>query len=215
MRLVNNEKAPPMRPPGKALMALSFILVISASTLFAQPYTFDENGNGIQYIAYLPFPLSYQLAPDPSRGITTSPVLIYSLGEPVVSGDVALMESDGTTIADLLRFFTPFGGSSSYVIFYSRTAGPTHPLADVGIPFSANPLRINEGSGNTLWHPGANQPGMTTLGAIPVFAHFEYQIITDVPEPAAVVLVWVATGVGLTVRGSRRKGFSVREVSGS
>jgi len=59
---------------------LSFALVVSANTLFAQPYTFDENGNGIQLIALNPMAMPFEVAPDPSGGISTSPVLIYSLG---------------------------------------------------------------------------------------------------------------------------------------
>ena len=200
-----------MKQSCKAIIALSFILAVSANTLFAQPYSFDENGNGTsEFLLSLPpllTPLPFEVAPDPSGGISTSPVLIYSLGATVVSGDVALMEPDGSTIADLLRFFTPARGGGSDVIFYSQPDGT---LAGVGIPYSANPVEISEVSPETVWNPGNNQPGAPT-GAIPVFSLFQYDIITEVPEPSSTALLLVATGVWLTAWGSRRKGFPVRK----
>jgi len=183
---------------------LSFALVVSANTLFAQPYTFDENGNGIQLIALNPMAMPFEVAPDPSGGISTSPVLIYSLGAPVVSGDVALMEPDGYTISDLLRFFTPAGGVNSDVIFYSQV---DNTLAGVGIPYPANTVQISEVSPETTWFPGRNQPGATTLSALPIFELFRYGIITAVPEPSSLVLVLVASGVWFVARCSRRPGF--------
>jgi hypothetical protein len=197
-----------MKQSCKAIIALSFILAVAASTLFAQPYSFDENGDGIQYIAFNPRPLPFEVASDPSGGITSSPVLIYSLGFPVVSGDVALMEPDASTISDLLRFFTPAGGLNSDVIFYSQ---PDDTLAGVGIPYSANPVQISEVSPETVWYPENNQPGATTLSALPVYSRFQYDIITEVPEPSSTALLLVATGVWLTAWGSRRKSFPGRK----
>ena len=60
-------------------------------------------------------------------------MLVYSLGAPVVSGDVALMEPDGTTVFELLRFYTPVAGGNSDVIVYAQ---PNGTLAGVGIPSS-------------------------------------------------------------------------------
>ena len=195
----------------RTIIVLSFILAVSAGTLFAQPYSFDENGNGTRYIALNPYLLPFEVAPDPSRGITTSPVLIYSLGEPVVSGDVALMEPDGSTISDLLRFFTPAGSVSSDVIFYSQV---DNTLAGVGIPYSANPVRISEVSPDTFWFPGGNQPGGTTLGVLPVWTIFRYDITTAVPEPSSSALLLVSTGVWLTAWSARRKKISFERVFG-
>jgi hypothetical protein len=197
-----------MKQSYKSKIASSFILVVSASTLFAQPYIFDENGNGIQYVAYNPYPLSFEVVPDPTGGITTSPVLIYSLGAPVVPGDVALMEPDGSTVADLLRFFTPAGANTGDVIFYSRVNGT---LAGVGIPYSANPVEISEGSPATVWNPGIDQPGQTTWTALPVWTFFRYTIITEVPEPSLTPLLFVGAGVWLKVWYSLRKGCSVQK----
>jgi hypothetical protein len=197
-----------MKPTCKAIIPLSFILAVSAGTLFAQPYSFDENGNGIQLMALHPMPMPFTVAPDPTGGINTAPVLIYSLGAPVVSGDVALMEPDGSTISDLLRFFTPAGSVNSDVIFYSQVDDT---LAGVGIPYSANPVRISEVSPDTFWFPGGNQPGATTLGALPVWTSFRYDITTAVPEPSSSALLLVSTGVWLTAWSSRRNGSSVRK----
>lgn len=192
----------------KGIITFSFVSVVSASTLFAQPYTFDENGNGVQYAGLEAYPLSYEVVPDPTGGITTSPVLIYSLGESVVSGDVALMEPDGSTVADLLRFFTPAGADTSDVIFYSQVNGT---LAGVGIPYSANPVEISEVSPETVWNPSGDQPGQGTLITYPVYEFFRYRIITEVPEPSLTTLLLVAAGVWLKVRSSLRKGYSVQK----
>jgi hypothetical protein len=190
----------------QVIFVLSFTFVISATKLFAQPYSLDENGNGFQYIELNPFPMPFEVAPDPSGGISTSPVLIYSLGAPVVSGDVALMEPDGSTIADLLRFFTPAGGGNSDVIFYSQVDDT---LAGVGIPHSVNPVEISETSPDTLWSPAPNQPGGNG-GIHPVSEIFRYDIITEVPEPSSMALLLVASGVWLAARYFRRNDSSVQ-----
>jgi len=167
---------------------------------------FDQNGNGTRYIAYYPHTLPFDVAPDPSGGISTSPVLIYSLGEPVISGDVALMEPNGTTIADLLRFFTPAGGGVSDLILYSQ---PDNTLAGVGIPYTSNPVEINEVNPATLWYPSSGQPGASTLPGHPVYETFEYDVITEAPEPSSVALVVVAAGITLVVRSLHRKDSAV------
>jgi hypothetical protein len=206
---INQRKENHMKRSFKAVIVSSFTLALSASMLFAQPYSLDENGNGIQYIAFNPFPLPSEVAPDPTGGITTSPVLIYSLGAPVVSGDVALMEPDGSTIADLLRFFTPVGGENSDVIFYSQV---NTTLAGVGIPYSATPVKINDVSPATVWDPDQNQPGATTLTALPVYESFQYTIynIVPEPEPSSMALLLVASGIWLAARYSRRNDSFVR-----
>jgi hypothetical protein len=52
----------------QAIFVLSFTLVVSDNALFAQPYSLDENGHGIQFIALHPFPMPVEVAPDPSGG---------------------------------------------------------------------------------------------------------------------------------------------------
>jgi hypothetical protein len=180
-----------MKPSCEAIIVLSFVLAVSANTLVAQPYSFDENGNGTQLIAFEPFLLPFEVAPDPSGGITSSPVLIYFLGAPVVSGDVALMEPGQSTVSKLLRFFTPAGGGNSDAIFYSQVDGT---LAGVGIPYTDNPVQISEVDPQTLWYPKNNQPGATTWGALPMWTSFRYNIITKGPPPPIYVsgtnMIW-------------------------
>jgi hypothetical protein len=176
-------------------LAIIFILVASVTALHAQPYTVDGNGNGTLGSIFSQSPMPFQVASDPTGGITSSPVLIYSLEFPVVSGDVALTNAAGT-ITDLVRFYTPSGGGNSFLIFYSRTNDPSHMISDVGIPYSANPVKISEQS-TTLWDPGSSsQPGYLT-GAAPIYAAFKYYIVTVPPGPLSLSgtnLVWKISG---------------------
>jgi hypothetical protein len=192
----------------KGLISFGIISVVSAGTLYSQPYILDENGNGSSVSPLLSFALPFEVAPDPTGGIANSPVLIYSLEESVVSGDLALMESDGSTVAALLRFFTPAGQTSSDVIFYSQANGT---LAGTGIPYSATPTLIRETSPKTGWFPGPNQPGRSTQYALPVGDIFEYYVVTGVPEPLSRALLLVAAGVWLSSWGCRGRGFSARK----
>jgi hypothetical protein len=198
----------PVKKSCLAKVAVSLLLAASAGPLFAQPYTFDDNGNGTQFIALNPYPLPFSVAPDPTGAITGSDVLIYSLRAPVVSGDVALMEPDGTTVFELLRFYTPRPEGNSDVIVYAQ---PNGTLAGVGIPNPVNPVEIPAGSPDTIWQPGANQPGETTLGALPVFEFFRYTIITTAPEPSSAALLLIGAGISLAAWGCRRKDFCVRK----
>jgi hypothetical protein len=201
-----------MKRPCEIIGTLWFILAVSANTLCAQPYTFDENGNGTSTVLLfnppVVDPLPYSVASDPTGGITTSPVLIYSLGYGVVSGDVAFMGPDGTTIADLLRFFTPTGSHGSEVIFYSQVGGGS--LADVGIPSTTNPVEISESSPVTQWLPSGSQPGAGIV--FPVFARFQYAVtVIDTPEPSTTALLFIFAMVWLTGRGSSRAGGFIRK----
>jgi len=184
-----------MRELYKAISLLGFIFAISAGTLRAQPYTLDENGNGTygSPIAGGPFPMPFEIASDPTGGITSTPVLIYFLEFQVVSGDLELTNEDGS-VADLLRFFTPSGGQNSAVIFYSQTNGTP---AGVGIPSSANPVKTSVESPITLWFPGSSiMPGFPAA-PFPVWDSFQYNIKTTPTSPISVSgtnLVWHVTG---------------------
>ena len=191
--------------------ALCFILAASAHTLFAQPFGFDKNGNGTMTDLFLSppevTPLPFEVAQDPTGGVTTSPVLMYSLGWSVFPGDVAFMAPYGNTILDLLRFFTPAGSSSSDVIFYSQSGGGS--LADVGIPATTDPVEIRETSPVTAWYPNSSlrQPGGVT--ASPAYARFEYDVtVIDTPEPSSETLLLVSMGVWLGARVPCQKGIS-------
>jgi len=196
-----------MKRPCQMIGILSFLLALSANMLFAQPFSFDENGNGtMTTLLFNPpriSPLSFEVAPDPTGGITTSPVLIYVLPRTVASGDVAFMDPDGITIDDLLRFFTPAGSYHTDVIFYSQVGGGS--LADVGIPVPMNPVERSEVTPEMAWLPGQNQPGW---GMGTVYARWEYDVtVSDIPEPSSRNLLLVSAGVWFLARVSRRKGI--------
>lgn len=168
-----------MKPLCKAIV---LILAVGATRLLAYPYSVDKNGNGTEtdLLFYPPTvsPLPFEVASDPTGGITNSPVLIYSLGWPVASGDLALMKPDGT-IGDLLRFFTPSGGGNSFLIFYSQTNISEGALADVGIPYTTNPVEISEVVPKTHWVPVlfSSQPGSPMAELL--YDFFTYTIIVQ------------------------------------
>jgi hypothetical protein len=155
----------------KPLLLSLLTLAASTGALVAQPFSIDENGNGIDYldiVATPPFtaPLPFTVGPDPSRGIVGAPVLIYSLPYLLTAGDVGLVEPGQSTLSDLIRFYNAPGANHSVIIFYSDIDGPNPDLADVGIPYSANPVLINEaaagadGNSVTTWTPtNPAQPG--------------------------------------------------------
>ena len=195
----------------KGIISFGFISVVSASTLYSQPYTIDENGNGLSTSPLLgSFSLPSGVVVDPTGGITNSPVLVYSLDFLVFGGDVALLNPDGTTIDALLRFFVPAGQTTSDVIFYCQ---PNGTLAGSGIPDSPRATLVSETGQETTWLPAPGQPGSSmSFSPPPIGETFEYNIITEVPEPATGALLWVAAGVWLTAWGCRRRGFFCSKV---
>jgi hypothetical protein len=175
--------------------AIILFLTLAASVVFAQPYGFDEYGIGTStnFLNVPPssYPLPSQVAMDPTGGITDSPVLIYSLGLPVTSGDVAFTNADGT-INNLLRFFTPSGAYNSSVIYYGRADDPHHAPADVGIPATTNPIEISKQLPTTVWFPAFGVPGHGT--AYPAEAVFIYFIkTTPLVSYSGTNFVWTVT----------------------
>jgi hypothetical protein len=179
----------------KILSLLGCGYAMTTVSSFAQLYTFDEFGNssgsGISPGIMLP---------DPSGGLAGN-VLVYNLGISVIPGDVILLEP-GTSPqreSDIVRFWTPTSGGPSQIIFYSdfSTTDPADSPADTGLPSGLMPLIVTipevgpEGNNGALYTPTANQPGSVNAAVPPP----TYNIISDVPEPGAVTLIFAGAGL--------------------
>ena len=193
----------------KVLLALASILTLKATIAFAQPFpgatwTIDENGP-----ALLGGPIAgyssgaYKL--DPSSGTVGWYYPLAGSGAPSAPGDVVLMEPQAPTgtISDLLRF----DGQGGVFFFSDLEPGDPNPdKADVPvIPQPINPVIINEvgpeGNNGALYAPLPGQPGYDVSG---IFPGIQYNIISDVPEPASGALVLAGTALWL-LKGARRK----------
>jgi hypothetical protein len=189
----------------KAALLSTFTFAVSSGALLAQDFklTLDENGHGTVNGT----PLAFTVGPDPSGGITTSPVLFYTLPFDVQGGDVRLFEPGLPNVptSDTIRFFEPTpGGHSSFLIFYSDIEAGEHlDLADVGLPNSSGSIFIPEtgpeGNNGAVWNAVFPNPGTPLLGG-PVSGTAEYTIISDVPEPGSASLL-LAAGVMLGAAG--------------
>jgi len=188
---------------------VSFILALSASAVFGQVFTFDENGNGTVTTGSGSAPLPYTVAPDPSGGIAAN-VLIYQLPIFVTPGDVALMEPGATssvpTLSDIVRFYNSTANpNGSEIIFYSDTDDTPLSLADTGLPpLSPNAIQIPEvgpeGNNGATWNPPGGAPGSSFAGVV-----VSYNIISDVPEPASGTLILGGLGAFLGIKRFRQK----------
>jgi hypothetical protein len=202
----DNKPVQPLTYLMKTKGLLILPLGIWAVSVSAQPLTLDENGHGTNTILGLQpgLPVPFQVGPDPSGGIIGQPVLMYSIGYRVYQGDVALMGNFGAS--DLIRFYTPAGGTnSSLIIFYSENDGDGA-LADVGLPFSSNPILLNENNPDPVWRPNAGQPGAPLPGqTFPVGAAFLYVFLSEIPEPRAADLLLVFGSLWLAERHYRQR----------
>jgi hypothetical protein len=188
-----------MKTSTKILSVLCCACALTASSAFAQLYTFDESGNssglGIS-------PGIMQL--DPSGGLAAN-VLVYNLAFSVIPGDVILREPGtptGTGESDVVRFWNPTGGGPSQIIFYSdfSATDPADAPADTGLPSTLMPLSIGipevgpEGNNGALYTPTPNQPGFILSTTVPPAT---YNIISDVPEPNELALAVLGGGLSL------------------
>jgi hypothetical protein len=187
-----------MKTSIKILSVLGCAYVMTTASSFAQLYTFDEfgksSGNAIS-------PGAMQV--DPS-GALTVPVLVYNLGFSVIPGDVVLTEPGAPVpgpFSDVVRFWNPTGAGPSQIIFYSdvSSADPADAPADTGLPQTLiNPIIINEigpeGNNGALYTPPPGGPG-SVAGAIGL----QYNIISDVPEPGTVTLIFASAGLFLSI----------------
>lgn len=160
--------------------------------------SFDENGNGILNGA----PDPGVLAPDPSNGGALA--LTYFLGGNLVgNGDVGVLDPDGVTLSDAIRFTDDAGNlngiSADRLIFYSDNDDVDSPsnLADTGFPanlFSGavgGPVTENA-DGSFVYNIGNMYLGFSDSDAA-------------VPEPGSLALVGAGMSSGLLLLRRRRR----------
>src|ERR1035441_5975363 len=141
----SKKRSNPMKKLTKAAIVFGFTLAVASSTSFAQfALTIDEFGGSLNGIPFT-------IGPDPSGGVTTSPVLIYTLPFAVTPGDVILMDEWQPGLpgpnSDIVRFWNPTGINQTEIIFYSdfSATDPADSPADVGLPTQFfNPIRSEE-----------------------------------------------------------------------
>lgn len=174
------------------------ILAASATSVFGSVlnmFTFDENGQGILNGN----PVSWAVTEEPISHLST---LTYYLPFATTPGDVLLTEPDplgNNIVSDIVRF-----DGQGHVYFFSEreaTDVPPFDLADVPLlpnpitPFFSIPEVGPEGNNGALWIPLAGQPG-----SIPTGAEIQYNIISDVPEPASMLLAGLGGGLLLLLK---------------
>ncbi len=177
----------------KILLAFGFTSAIAVTTTLGQVITFDENGKSSS-----PFgPLPFGVAPSPGG----PPTLFYVLPFLASPGDVMVTEFAGQTQpSDLLRF------DHDRVWVWSEQPEPGDPfppdLADTGVP-APGPIFAGpfpeigfEGMNGIIYIPGPGMPGFPVSGV----AGVEYHFVSDVPEPAGVLIATLGGGMLLLLR---------------
>jgi hypothetical protein len=177
-------------------------LGVGAGVASAVPPTtviIDENGHGSLSDGTI---LQWMIGQDTGPGGLPN-ALIYSLPFPLplVAGDVILEEPIGN-LSDVVRF-NPDGT----IVFYSDNSegGAAAPdeLADVGFPtqFWTNSIYMPEigpeGNNGASYSPGPGMPGFSDQMPL------NYQFISDVPEPATLVLLGLG-GLATLIRRKAR-----------
>lgn len=119
--------------------AVAAAMICSPASAFE--ITFDENGSGCLDNSdhHCTTPLVSTTAPDPT-GRVSGDVLIYTLPELVITGDVGIGEFGGGELSDVLTFTNANGDlggalNGNLMIFYSELGGTD--LADSGFPDGA------------------------------------------------------------------------------
>jgi hypothetical protein len=189
-----------MKTLTKAAILFGFTLAFATSTSFAQfTFTIDEFGGPNTSLPSF-------MGLDPSGGVA-GPVLIYTLPFAVVSGDVILSEPGlpPTPDSDVIRFWNTTGANQSEIIFYSdfSATDPADAPADVGLPtqFQSLAIRIQEvgpeGNNGAVFVANPGLPGSTS-------APIQYNIISDVPEPGIMTLLFSGVALLFGIRRFRR-----------
>jgi hypothetical protein len=157
----------------RIVLAVLFALAASANTLRAVPsiptFSFHENGQGKLELpngVVIPFPGALTADPGPGGLLSALAFTAHPLVNPLVVGDVVLLDASGH-VSDILRFDPATSDASGLltqlIFFYSNDHGGL--LADTGLPSSmlSNTFTIQENpSGPTIYIPAEGQPGLST-----------------------------------------------------
>lgn len=183
-----------------------------ASANYNPLITIDEFGNGTLDFCGpgCPGPLPGVLAPDPGPGGLSSVLTYDLLGPPsLTAGDLLLFDAGTGVFSDVVRFNDyDTGGVPGYpasVVFYSNPMDGYDSAADIFSPpgsFYANTISLTEVNGRVFYHPDVGQPGY-----VPGF-DVAYNILSDVPEPAAWALMLIGFGVLGAAARRQRQGLS-------
>ncbi len=177
-------------------------LVTSAAAQTNLLITVDEYGRG----NYNGSPLQSGMMTDPFSGMTT---LGYILPFPTLPGDVVLVEA-GTPLAvapsDIIRF-----DGQGHLFFFSDSSPLDPPDAPADVP-QLPPLLTQypvvtlneigpEGNNGAQYFPLAGQPG-----SLPTGAPVQYNFISDIPEPASILVATLGGGLLLLLNLRRQAG---------
>jgi hypothetical protein len=176
-----------------SLLVLSTLFITARQAQAAAiAINFDEFGNGTTNFPGGNTPLhalAFTVGADPTAGVAGN-VLIYTLPTTVVSGDLLIQESVGTTVvlSDVVRFV------GNQMIFYSDRGDGVDAVADSGLPTNSPFTNIvsflevgPEGNNGLTYNPVAGNPGFVSVDF-----QATYNIVSDspaTPEPASMLLM--------------------------
>jgi hypothetical protein len=188
----------------RVVLAVTLALLGGAGPVSAQLFVqVDENCNGFFTLnGGPPTPLRCERLPDPTLPAgPLVPTFFLPGANAVVAGDLVLIETPALeVVSDLIRFLP----NPNRLLFYSDLSEPGEVpgLSDVGLPPNRLPNLLfageegPEGTNGFLYVPLAGQPGF--------LPNWQYGIISDIPEPAAVTLLALGS-LGLLGYAWRRK----------
>lgn len=182
------------------VVVASVVFAVSATSVFGQLgqlITLDEQGHG--YITPSQ-QFTWTIAPEPISGIAT---LQYTLPFAGTAGDVLLQEFAGGPLSDIVRFDGQF-----HAYFFSDSSDGFDSLADVTqLPSPITPQKgpfLEQGQEggfqDFLYTPNPGDPGFK-----PDAPGSTYDIISDIPEPNATLMLGCMGGGLLLLQALRRQ----------